>query len=385
VHSVEGLFWFSFFILLYTVALYPLLLLLIGLFIRDERVRDDTIRKIAVIIPVYNGENEIEGKIKNCLDMDYPEDMLEIYVVSDGSTDKTVEIVDTYRQQGIHCLPLMESMGKVAAQNQILPRINAEIIVFTDVGIIVPPSALKDIVSNFADDSIGAVSCRDEIITQFESYGDSLYINYDMVIRSFTSKVGSLIGVTGGFYAVRRELAEGGWDPAFPPDFYVALKSLKMGFRVVEDSRVTARYYTPASDTMEMERKIRTITRGMAAFFSNMGLLNVFKYPMVSLQLVSHKLLRWAAPLFFIICFVSSGALAYRNLLFYQIIFGIMAFFLCIGTLGVFFGSITGLLGRLFLLPRVFIVFNLAIVISWKNLLTGKRIVKWTPTVRKGK
>lgn len=368
---VVGLFWFSCFMLFYTVALYPLLLMGIGLFVRKEIIRDNTPRKLALIVPVHNGEREIEAKIKNCLALEYPKEMLEIYVVSDGSTDKTVEIVSRYYEQGVRCLVLKDQLGKVAAQNQVLPKINAEIIVFTDVGIIVPPSALKDIVSNFADDSIGAVSCRDEIISQSSAHGDSLYINYDMVIRSCAAKAGTLIGVTGGFYAVRREIADGGWDPAFPPDFYVALKSLKMGFRVVEDPRVTARYYTPTSDNTELERKVRTITRGMGAFFANIALLNIFDYPIISLQLVSHKLLRWLAPLFFIISFICSGLLACKGMLFFQIIFILQALFYSVG-----------LFGKSFILPRLFIMFNLALILSWKNFLTGKKIIQWQPTDR---
>lgn len=382
-NGMEVLFWFSCFILLYTVALYPFLLIGIGLFVRKKVVRDEQPRKVALIVPVHNGENEIEEKLKNCLALEYPREMLEIHVVSDGSTDRTADIVRRYHEKGVRCLALPEKVGKVAAQNAALSTIKAEIIVFTDVGIRVPPSALKDIVSNFADSSIGAVSCRDEIISNRMSQGDSLYIRYDMFIRKYTSMIASLIGVTGGFYAVRWEIAKGGWEPAFPPDFYVALKSIGLGFRVIEDNRVIARYHTPESDSSELERKVRTITRGMWALFSNIALLNPFKYPMVSLQLISHKLLRWLAPLFFFICFTVSGFLSLGDMQVYNILFMIQLFFYVCGGLGALLVARSTETISMFSLPRLFFMFNFALILSWKNFLTGKKIVQWQPTVRK--
>ena len=382
VSILEIIFWLSCFLLIYTVALYPFFLLLLGLMRKREVVRDNISRKVALIIPVNNGEKEIDAKLRNCLALEYPRDMMDIHVVSDGSTDRTVEIVNSYASQGVHCLALPKRVGKVAAQNQVLPHVKADILVFTDVGILVPPTALKDIVSNFADESIGVVSCRDEIVSHENSHGDSLYIRYDMAIRKCAAGVGSLIGVTGGFYAVRHEIADGGWEPAFPPDFYVALRALKMGYRVVEDSRVTARYYTPASDSRELERKVRTITRGMSAFFANLSLLNVFKYPLVAVQLLSHKLLRWISPILLMICFTTSGILALRGEVLFQVLFALQIFLLGTGALLAFVSWKKNVTSKIYLVPRLFFMFSFAILLSWKNFLTGKRIVLWQPTVR---
>lgn len=379
---LEIIFWVSCFLLIYTVALYPLLLMVLGLVLHRDTVRDEVLRKVVLIIPVNNGEKELDAKLRNCLALDYPRDMMQIYVVSDGSTDKTVDIAESYSSKGVKCLVLSDRVGKVAAQNQVLPYVSAEILIFTDVGILVPPSALRDIVSNFADETVGVVSCRDEIVIHANSVGDSFYIRYDMAIRKCSAGIGSLIGVTGGFYAVRRQIAEGGWEPAFPPDFYVALRALKMGYRVIEDSRVIAKYYTPASDSKELERKVRTITRGMSAFFANLSLLNVFKYPLISLQLVSHKLLRWIAPFLIIICLVSSGILAYKGDELFQLLFVLQVLLLGSGALLALISWKFNQTSKIYLFPRMFFMFSFAILLSWKNFLTGKRIVLWQPTVR---
>jgi glycosyltransferase involved in cell wall biosynthesis len=379
---IEKVFWLSCFTLLYTVVLYPLLLIVISLFARKEIVRDDQARKVALVVPVHNGENEIEAKIKNCLALDYPRDMLEIYFVSDGSTDRTVDIVHSYHEDGIYCMALTERVGKVPAQNAVLSKIKAEIIVFSDVGILIPASALKDIVSNFADPSIGAVSCRDEVVSHKKSQGDSLYINYDMLIRSYTSMIGSLIGVTGGFYAVRREIAEGGWEPVFPPDFYVALKAIRMGFRVIEDNRVIARYHASKSDIWELDRKVRSITRGIWALYGNIALLNPFRFPMISFQLISHKVLRWMTPLFFLICLMTSCLLAFENNPFYNVVFFLQLLFYGWGG-AIYLLNLKGIwTGGFSSLPKLFLMFNFAILLSWKNFFTGRKIVQWQPTVR---
>ena len=370
--------------LIYTVAIYPLFLAMLGLLINRSNVRDSIIRTVDIIIPVHNGENEINDKIKNCLELDYPKNSLNICVVSDGSTDRTVEIAQSYADQGVQCLSIQERVGKVSAQNIVLPKIQSEIIIYTDVSILVQPDALKSIVSNFADESVGVVSCRDEIVQDIRGgLGDAIYIKYDMWVRKFSSRIGSLIGVTGGFYAVRRSLTIGGWDPAYPPDFYAALRAIEARFKVIEDNRVVARYYTPISDKDEMDRKVRTITRGMWALFSNAALLNPFRYGMVAIQLISHKLFRWLTPFFLLVCLAVSAVLWFVGLSYiYFVIFWLLICFYGLCTtayLTVYkmeFGSLV------MKIPAMWMLFSVAILLSWKNLFMGKKIIIWKPTAR---
>ncbi len=378
------IFWLSIFAVAYTVLLYPVLLAFIGLFVQKKVQRDDSVRSVTLIIPVCNGEMEIEQKLLNCLELDYPDHALSIVVVSDGSDDNTVDIVRRYESKGVKCVALTQRYGKVGAQNKVIGNINSEIVIFTDVSILMQPEALKAVVSNFGDPSVGAVSCRDQIEQlNNDNTGDILYINYDMLVRKYTTKIGSLIGVTGGFYAVRSEIAEGGWEPSFPPDFYAALRSIEMGYRVIEDYRVIAKYYTPTSSKGEMDRKVRTITRGMWAFISNLNLLNPFKYGMVSFQLFSHKLLRWMLPFFLIVSLLSNSAIVLMgDFFFYTMIFWIQiaTFLVSIFSFGVVSYKIK--INSLFKFPAMFFVFNLSLLLSWKNLVTGQRIVKWEPTKR---
>jgi glycosyltransferase involved in cell wall biosynthesis len=346
--------------------------------------RDTATRCVDLIIPVCDGEKEIEKKLMNCLELDYPESSLTITVVSDGSRDRTVEIVDSFANRGVRCIDIPERKGKVAAQNEALRSCSNEIIVFTDVSILVQKDAIKKIVSNFADDEVGAVSCRDRIVKlDGGDIGDSLYINYDMLVRKFTTKTSTLIGVTGGFYAVRRCIAGNGWEPSFPPDFFVALKSIKMAYRVVEDERVLAYYSTPSTSHEEMRRKIRTITRGMWALFSNKELMNPMRYGFVAVQLISHKLMRWLIPLFVIFFYFSNfGLWIFGASKLYEGLFYIQSFFYLWAIPSYIMVYHLGKDNRLFKLPAMWLMLNLGILISWFNYFIGKKIDKWAPTSR---
>ena len=248
----------------------------------------------------------------------------------------------------------------------------------------VRPDALKAIVSNFADSTVGAVSCKDQIIDKTGGgHSENLYINYDMFVRTLSSSAGSIIGVTGGFYAVRRELVLGGWNPAYPPDFYVALKAIKENYRVIQDARVTASYYTSDSNTAEINRKVRTISRGMSALFANLQLINPIQYGFTAIQLLSHKIFRWLTPFFLIVCFATSFVL-YLNGEYpvYSILFWIQAVLFLICIFSYLVVNISKIRLKILKYPATFALYNIVILMSWKNAVTGKEFIIWEPTKR---
>ena len=336
---------------------------------------------VCIIIPVYNEATKIAAKIKNCLEFDYPDDKLEIIVVSDASTDDTKKIVKGFATEKVRFLSLPRRGGKVCAQNYAARLCRSDIVIFTDVAILTNAGAVQHIVQNFADETVGTVSCRDAIIgDKHLSRGEENYIRYDMMVRRFTSRMGSLIGVTGGFYAVRSDIVQGGWNPAYPPDFYVAIRCLKKGMRIIEDPRVVAYYKTAASEWDELPRKVRTINRGMHALLSkpNRVLLNPVKYGFTALQLFTHKLLRWLVPLLFLCVFISCGLVmdihpSIEVFFFIQVV--------CYGLIVV---SVLLRNSRLSLLKllRYFAFANMAIVTAWIEFFTGKQYVMWEPTKR---
>ena len=358
---------------------------MIGLVLNRSIRRDDRIRSVAIVIPVHNAEANIEAKILNCLQADYPVEARTIWVVSDGSTDGTVEIAGRYRDRNVRCLEIPERVGKVAAQNRALPLLDAEVIVFTDVGIKVGRHALWHIVSDFGDPTVGVVSCRDQIAAGVPGAGgEGIYIAYDMRVRDLTNRTGSLIGVTGGFYALRRELAETPWDPACPPDFFVALRAIEAGYRVVQDERVLAAYAVTAMPSGEFARKVRTMTRGMFALWGHLHLLNPVRHGLASYQLLGQKLLRWMTPFFLIGLLICSALLleSQHAAGIYRIFVAAQVILYALGALGLWVAGGNSRLKRYLEGPGFFLMSNAAILASWWNLATGKRYTVWEPTKR---
>ena len=379
----KEIFYITSFLLFYTFLGYPLFLYFLSFFMKNKLHRGVEELTITIVIPVHNEQSTIRAKIQNCLEIDYPRQQVHLVVVSDCSTDNTEKIVKTFDPQRVSFLAMPFRGGKVAAQNYALNYCDSDIIIFTDVAISTSPESIRLIVQNFSDPNIGAVSCRDMIVgEERHSKGEKSYIQYDMLVRKFASQVHTLIGVTGGFYAVRKEIAKGGWNPAFPPDFYVALRCIKRGLRVIEDSRVKAFYKTAAKDWDELPRKVRTINRGMTALFafSNRNLLNPFQYGMISFELISHKLFRWFMPLFFIILYISNMFLI-NDTFFYALIFGVQTCFFLVAIFSIFAkGKFSK--QNYIKFARYFMIANLAILKSWFELIVGRKYVMWQPTKR---
>ncbi len=376
-------FFTSILLIVYTYIGYPLVMVILALILRRGVDLGDMEPSVTVIIPVHNEEHQIRAKLENCLSFAYPRDKLEIVVASDASTDRTEEIVKELDSGQIKFVDLPFRGGKVVAQNHAVRECQSDIIIFTDVAITTRPDCVQLIVQNFNDPQIGVVSCRDVIIGgDGRQRGEKSYILYDMMVRKYASQVGSIIGVTGGFYAVRREIARGGWNPAFPPDFYVAIRCIKRGLRVVEDPRVKAYYRAAAKEWDELQRKVRTISRGMQALFaeSNRSLLNPFKYGIVSLELISHKLFRWMTP-FFLIALFLSNMLIVRESAVALVTFLPQLALSILAPLSFVVPDHTRK-SLIFKLANYFAIAMIAILKSWGEVLLGRQYVMWQPTKR---
>ena len=380
-------FWTSFFLITYTIILFPILMILFSLFLRKKIImmtgKPDFIPTIDIIITVHNEEKSIASIIEQCLDLNYPFDKLNIIVASDGSTDNTEQIVKNYANNLVRYIGINFRGGKVTAQNRALKIADSDILVFMDANVEVSKSVLKDIVINFQDPCVGVVSCRDFIIDkQKRGYGEKQYIIYDMITRKFISQYSTLVGVSGKLYAVRNEIAKGGWNPAFPPDFYIALRAIKKGYRVVEDSRVQAKYRAYIKESAEFNRKVRTVNRGITTLLSpsNIGMLNPLKYGKVSFLLLSYKLFRWLIPFFLFVLLLSNIFLIGKSLFYNINLFFLVSFFVIIGLSFLPMKIFRNF--SMFKFTRYFVVSNLAIIKAWFEFFTGKRHIMWQPTKR---
>jgi glycosyltransferase involved in cell wall biosynthesis len=373
------LFWVSIALIFYAYLGYPVLLKIVSFFRNRPVKKGDVSPKVSFIIAAYNEENCIGEKIENTLAQDYPREKLETIVVSDCSTDRTDERVRFYESKGVLLIRAPQRKGKEAAQKIAVERASGQIIVFSDVATLLEPRGISSIVRNFNDPTVGCVSSVDRFVDRDgKTSGEGAYVRYEMLLRSLETKVNTLVGLSGSFFAARREVCRD-WAIDLQSDFNTLLNSVKTGLRGVSDPESIGYYRDISDEEKEFERKVRTVLRGISVFMRGLPLLNPFKYGLFSWQLFSHKLCRWMVPFALVVTFVSNLVLApysvfYLWTLILQLVFYAFAF-----------GGVwmTPFSRKYFLkIPSFFVLVNLSILMAWYRYFQGERQLAWEPSQR---
>ncbi|MFN8651333.1 MAG: glycosyltransferase family 2 protein [Gemmatimonadales bacterium] len=252
--------------------------------------------EISIVVPAYNEERNIRRTVESLLALDYPSDRRQIVVISDASSDGTDQIVSEYQDRGVELFRMPQRSGKTAAENAVLPRLRGSIVVNTDATIRILPDALKPLIRVFQDPTIGVASGRDvsvSDITAEANAGESGYVGYEMWVRSLETRVGSIVGASGCFYAIRQQLHRTTLPPELSRDFASALVARENGFRAVSVDAAVCLVPRTASLQREYRRKARTMARGLQTLWYKRHLLNPFRYGSFAWMLWSHKLIRW--------------------------------------------------------------------------------------------
>lgn len=376
---MEIIFWLTVFIIIYTYIGYSLFIMLLSLFFNKKVDKKDIEPTVTFLITAYNEERDIERKLKNTLELDYPRNKLQIIVASDGSTDRTDEIVKRFSDKGIILHRVEGRVGKTETQNQTMKIATGDIIIFSDATTEYDKQVIRKIVRNYNDPSVGAVSGMYEYRNPTGGpvgWSQILFWKYERMNKICQTKIKTITGCYGPIYSIRREL----YVPLpreIMSDLVEPLKILQKGYRIVFEPEALAYEVTTQKASQEFRMRIRVITRGMNGLLYMKELFNPFKYGFISLQLFSHKVLRWLIPVFMIILFFSNIFLLrdsklYMTTFAFQIVFYLSAFL----------GWITDLLNikiKIFALPLYFCVVNIASLISLVKTLSGGKAVTWEP------
>jgi glycosyltransferase involved in cell wall biosynthesis len=334
---------------------------------------------VAFIITAYNEEKRIREKLENTLAQEYPRERLDIVVASDCSTDRTDAIVQSFQLAGVRLARLARKGGKEAAQKFAVESTASDILVFSDVATMLPPGGIGTIVKNFADSSVGCVSSVDCFVDQDgQVSGEGAYVKYEMWLRQLETTVNSLVGLSGSFFAARREVCQN-WAADLQSDFNTLLNSVKQGLRGVSDAESVGYYKNLADERKEYERKVRTVVRGISVFMRSLALLNPFKYHLFAWQLVSHKLCRWMVPFALIVAFITNALLALDSGWYRTLFWGQVAFY---GLAVLYLWSRRLPKVAMLRLPSFFVMVNLSILDAWFRYLRGDRILYWDPSKR---
>jgi cellulose synthase/poly-beta-1,6-N-acetylglucosamine synthase-like glycosyltransferase len=308
------LFWLCVGLVVYTYAGYPLALALLARprasFRRPEESAGARLRPhgqqpaltpqpaVTLLISAYNEEEVIARKLENSLELDYPRDRLQILVAADGSDDQTPEIVRSFTDRGVELSHSLPRRGKMAAINRAMPLARGEIVVFSDANNEYRPEALRELVAPFADPQVGGATGAKVIAGGDGVLGDSegLYWRYESFIKEQETRLGSCTGVTGEILALRRGLYEPPPDHVINDDFFIAMRLIQRGYRMVYTPRAQSVERVSLSAQDEITRRARIV----AGRYQAIALAHLFlpiRQPLVMWQVISHKFLRPLVPL----------------------------------------------------------------------------------------
>jgi biofilm PGA synthesis N-glycosyltransferase PgaC len=299
----KAMFWAAFLYTAYVYVGYPLLLLAWRKLHRrrvHKRYQEPT---VSVVIAMHDESSHVHSKMRNCFELDYPADRLELIISLDAPTDGTAELIQQYADRNVKIVCSQVRRGKAAALNAGVANATGEIILFGDARQRFEKGIVRELVANFADESVGTVS--GELLILDEQGRESAYWRYEKMLRALESDIHSLPGATGAIYAIRRELFTPLPSKTLLDDVTIPMRIVLRGRRSIFEP--AARAYDVASETpeMEFERKRRTLAGNYQLLVEMPELLLPWRNPIV-IQFCSHKIGRLLVPYCLIVFFVSN-------------------------------------------------------------------------------
>lgn len=383
-------------LLAYIYVGYPLIVILLAKFFRRPVQKRAILPSVTIVIPTFNEEVVIKEKLENTLQLDYPRDLLQILVCDDASDDRTAELVRAYASSGVELSQAASRSGKVGGLNRALQLASGEIFIIADADILPNPDALRNLIANFGDEAVGCVMAQTKMAASGEGTGESsgLYWRYEARIRQSESDIHSTVAATGHFMALRRKLVRPIPMHVILDDFYLAMMTIRQGYRVISEPQAVVWERPTQSMGDEVNRRSRLITGRFQIITMSREYLPHLPF-LLQFEVISHKFLRLAIPHLMIAALLS-------NILF--VVIGMRAGAPSFWTLvmgaalilqGIFYGlAIAGkvLFGRLskrskvikvLMLPYYLCATNFAGLSGLADFISGRRTVLWQQASRR--
>lgn len=365
---------------LYAYVGFPLLTLIRGCVWRKPYRREPVTPSVSLVVCCFNEEEGIAAKLHNLLAMDYPKDKLQILVASDGSTDRTEEIVAGFQDQGIRLLRLPRQ-GKAAALNASVAMATGEVLVFSDANSMYAPDALRELVQPFADEIVGGVAGNQVYRKSYEqglaASGELSYWDFDRWMKILQTRSGNTISATGAIYAIRKKLFQA-VPEGVTDDFVTSTRVIEQGYRLVFEPKAVCFEPVAGGTKAEFGRKARVITRGLRGVIKMRSLLNPLRFGFYSVQMFSHKVLR-RLVVFALILMAVTAPLLWQERVIYQVI--------TVAQTALYLAALAGMLcsrmGRrppkVLSIPVYFCMINAAVLSAVWTILKGDQITVWNP------
>jgi len=373
---IAALLWILLFLLFYPYLGYPILLYVVSILrkLPLSMSQGADLPTLSIIVPAYNEEEVITKRLQNILNIDYPQQLMQIIVVSDASTDRTNELVKGFKETRVRLIVNKQRHGKTYGLNRACDMATGEILIFTDANAMFDTQALRIMVRNFADPKVGLVTGSTNYYARNEDGSTillmGLYTRFERWIKALESRVMSCVGADGAVFGLRkalyRPLAEADIN-----DFVTPLDVVRQGYRVIFDPRVFCVEEHSTDESEEFWRQVRIANRTIRAIITHRDLLNPFCYGFFAWMLWSHKVLRFLFPWFALILLGTNLILVFSLWPIYKASAACFIFLL-----------MTFVLSRksehaLFSLLRSFMNMNQAFLVAWFKVFKKQTVVVW--------
>ncbi|WP_333596371.1 glycosyltransferase family 2 protein [Schleiferia thermophila] len=380
---METVFWLLLFIVFYAYVGYGMILFIL---LRIKRLfskkttpeRNEVFEPtVTLVVPAYNEEDFILKKVENCLQLDYPKDKFEIIFITDGSTDRTKELLE----RRVKVLHEDRRAGKAAAENRAMRFVKSDIVVFCDANTLLNKNAIRELVKHYKDPEVGAVSGEKRIMNQeaegASAAGEGLYWKYESTLKKMDSEMRTVVGAAGELISFRTDLVEDLEEDTILDDFMQSMRIALKGYRVIYEPEAYAMETASADVKEELKRKVRICAGGWQSMSRLLPAFNVFRHPLLTFLYTSHRVLRWSIaafvlPIIFIlnIFLANRGGGVYVFLLIAQIIFYVLAL------LGWYLQS-KKMKVKLLFVPFYFTLMNYAVFAGFFRWLRGTQKATW--------
>jgi len=301
-------FWISLFVVFYTFVGYAIVLyclVKIRRIIKGKRITPELNQyfpTLTLIVAAYNEETLMEEKIRNTLELSYQKDKLNLLFITDGSSDRTPEIVSGHPE--IHLMHSPLRSGKINAIHRAMKEVDSEIVVFTDANTFLNSEALLYIARHYADPTVGAVSGEKRVLQDAVSdatAGEGFYWKYESTLKKWDSELYSVVGAAGELFSVRRSLYKDVQADTILDDFMISMLIAIQGYRIIYEPEAYASELSSDNIKEELKRKIRIAAGGIQSILRLKPLFNPTLNPVLSFQYISHRVLRWTVTPFLMI------------------------------------------------------------------------------------
>ncbi|HLX93376.1 MAG TPA: glycosyltransferase family 2 protein [Puia sp.] len=390
--ALKIIFWLCLFLVAYSYAGYSMLIFLLIKLRNLTRRRVERVDKgktfqppVSLVVSAYNEQEFIETKIQNTLELSYPRDLLKIIFITDGSSDQTTEIVRRYPE--ILLLHEPQRRGKLAAMNRAMEFVSTPYVIFSDANTLLNAQAVAEIVLHYADPLVGGVAGEKKVLKQATDtaagIGEGLYWRYESFLKKLDSTFYSVVGAAGELFSVRTDLFEKEEKDVIIEDFVQSLKICMKGYVIRYEPNAYAIETSSASMKDEQKRKIRICAGAFQAMGMLRSLFNVFKYPVLSFQFISHRILRWTlcpvALLFLVIINIMIIILSPSPL--FILLMVLQAAFYLSAVIGWLFAN-RNIKLKILYIPYYFLFMNVAVFLGFKRFMMKQQSVLWEKAAR---